>query len=244
MRTVTATRYVTPLREGGSLPASWRPTTTACMCVKFRGAGQGPRRWSPSWSPASSARALGLPVPELVFVELDPASAAPSRTRDPGAAGASAGPQPRARLPARRAGFDPAVDAALTPTWPPTSSGSTPRHQRRPYRAQHEPAGLARRLWLIDHGAALYFQHRWAARRPRPPPFPQIRTTCCCRSPGPRGGRRAPAPRIERGCSAASPRSSPTPGYRSRESPPAADLGASGRLRGLLCVASRAAAVH
>jgi hypothetical protein len=81
IRTVAATRYVTPLREGGSMPGLVEADDDGLYVLKFRGAGQGPRRsWPRSWR-ASSRAPLGLPVPELVFVELDPQLGAPSRTR-------------------------------------------------------------------------------------------------------------------------------------------------------------------
>src|SRR5215207_1618760 len=72
MRTVRATRYVTPLREGGSLPAIVEANDDGLYVLKFRGAGQGPRALIAELVAGEIARALGLPVPELVFAELDP----------------------------------------------------------------------------------------------------------------------------------------------------------------------------
>ena len=66
LRRVTATRYVTPLREGGSLPGLVEADDLGTYVVKFTGAGRAARRWSPRWSPASWPGALGLRVPELV----------------------------------------------------------------------------------------------------------------------------------------------------------------------------------
>ena len=71
LRTVTATRYVTPLREGGSLPAVVEADDDGLYVLKFRGAGQGPRALIAELVAGEIARALGLPVPEIVFVELD-----------------------------------------------------------------------------------------------------------------------------------------------------------------------------
>ena len=72
MRTVNATRYVTPLREGGSLPAIIEADDDGMYVLKFRGAGQGPKALIAELVAGEVARALGLPVPEIVFVDLDP----------------------------------------------------------------------------------------------------------------------------------------------------------------------------
>jgi len=73
LRQVTATRYVTPLREGGSLPGLTEADDDGLYVVKFRGAGQGTRALTAEVIVGELARALGLLVPELVTVELDPA---------------------------------------------------------------------------------------------------------------------------------------------------------------------------
>src|SRR6195952_4765423 len=72
LRTVTATRYVTPLREGGSLPAIIEADDSGLYVLKFRGAGQGPQALVAELVAGELARAVGLSVPEIVFVELDP----------------------------------------------------------------------------------------------------------------------------------------------------------------------------
>jgi len=71
LRTVTATRYVTPLREGGSLPALVEADDDGLYVLKFTGAGQGPKALAAEIVAGELARALGLPVPELVFVNVD-----------------------------------------------------------------------------------------------------------------------------------------------------------------------------
>src|SRR6476659_4755513 len=71
LRTVTATRYVTPLREGGSLPAIVEADDDGLYVCKFRGAGQGPRALVAELIAGELARALGLRVPEIVYCELD-----------------------------------------------------------------------------------------------------------------------------------------------------------------------------
>src|SRR5579875_2757113 len=71
-RTVTVTRYVTPLREGGSLPAVVEADDLGTYVLKFRGAGQGPKVLIAELVAGQIAHVLGLPVPEIVFAELDP----------------------------------------------------------------------------------------------------------------------------------------------------------------------------
>src|SRR3712207_3160260 len=73
LRTVTATRYVTPLREGGSLPAIVEADDDGLYVLKFRGAGQGPKALIAELVAGEIGRALGLPVPDIVLVELDEA---------------------------------------------------------------------------------------------------------------------------------------------------------------------------
>jgi hypothetical protein len=72
LRTVTATRYVTPLREGGSLPAIVEADDDGIYIIKFRGAGQGQKALIAETGRGEIARVLGLRVPELVFMNLDP----------------------------------------------------------------------------------------------------------------------------------------------------------------------------
>src|SRR5687768_12816523 len=72
IRTVNVTRYVAPLREGGSLPAVVEADDDGLYVLKFRGAGQGPKALIAELVAGEIGRALGLPVPEIVFVDLDP----------------------------------------------------------------------------------------------------------------------------------------------------------------------------
>ena len=72
MRTIAATHYVTPLREGGSLPAIVEGDDDGTYVLKFRGAGQGPRALIAELVSGELARLLGLPVPEIVFATVDP----------------------------------------------------------------------------------------------------------------------------------------------------------------------------
>src|SRR6266849_322126 len=73
LRMLTVTRYVTPLREGGSLPAIVEADDDGLYVLKFRGAGQGTKALIAELVAGELGRAGGLPVPEIVFMELDPA---------------------------------------------------------------------------------------------------------------------------------------------------------------------------
>ncbi|MGH9944970.1 MAG: HipA family kinase [Pyrinomonadaceae bacterium] len=178
LRTVNATRYVTPLREGGSLPAIVEADDDGLYVLKFRGAGQGPKALVAELVAGEIGRALGLPVPELVFVRLDPLMA---RTEpDPEIQDlikASAGLNLALDYLPGSITFDPllhrpAPELASAVVWFDaymTNVDRTPRNTN--MLLWH------RRLWLIDHGAALYFQHNWGAdylERSRRP-FAQIK---------------------------------------------------------------------
>ena len=115
-RRIEATRYVTPLREGGSLPAIVEADDDGLYVVKFRGAGQGPKALIAEVVAGELARALGLPVPELALRRARPgARRAPSPTRRSRTSSRQRRPEPRARLPPRRAAFDPAAGPAPEP---------------------------------------------------------------------------------------------------------------------------------
>src|SRR3954449_5972793 len=72
LKTIRVTRYVTPLREGGSLPAIVEGDDNGLYVLKFRGAGQGAKALVAELIAGELARMAGLPVPEIVFAELDP----------------------------------------------------------------------------------------------------------------------------------------------------------------------------
>ena len=159
---VTATRYVTPLREGGSLPGLMEADDLGTYVVKFRGAGQGRKALVAEVISAGIARGLGLPVPELVTVTVDPALAA-------GAPGqevqdllrASAGLNLGVDFLPGALDFDPRafpVDAitAGRVLWFDALVGNMDRSHRNPNLLQWNG------MWLIDHGATLSFHHRWA----------------------------------------------------------------------------------
>jgi hypothetical protein len=179
-RTIRVTRYVTPLREGGSLPAIVEADDDGMYVVKFRGAGQGPRALIAELVAGEIARALGLPVPEIVFAELDRELA---RTE----------PDPEIHalildseglnialdyLPGS-VSYDPIVhkpdaDLASRIVWFDAFVSNVDRTVRNTNMLMWH-----RRLWLIDHGATLYFHHapEWQSGVSRPrDPFAMIKT--------------------------------------------------------------------
>ncbi|HEY9844964.1 MAG TPA: HipA family kinase [Candidatus Caenarcaniphilales bacterium] len=177
LRTVIATRYVTPLREGGSLPAIVEADDDGLYVLKFRGAGQGPKALIAELVAGELARASGLLVPEIVFVELDPELA---RTEpDPEIQDlirASAGLNLALDYLPGSMTFDPVVekpdaDLASSVVWLDAYVTNTDRTAR-----NTNMLVWHRRLWLIDHGAALYFHHTWSNHIERSrSPFPMIK---------------------------------------------------------------------
>ena len=162
LRTVIATRYVTPLREGGSLPAVIEADDDGMYVLKFRGAGQGRKALIAELVAGELARAAGLPVPEIVFVELDPDLA---RTEpDPEIQDlirASAGLNLALDYLPSAVTFDPLAftpDAALASrlVWLDGFVSNVDRTAR-----NSNLMVWCDKLWLIDHGAALYFHHQW-----------------------------------------------------------------------------------
>ena len=178
MRTVLATRYVTPLREGGSMPGLVEADDDGLYVLKFRGAGQGPKALVAEVVAGELARAAGLPVPEIVFMELDPQlGAAEPDPEIQELIAASAGrnvaldflPGSLTYNPA--AGDAPSPELAAEIVWLDALMTNVDRSPQNPNLLLWHG-----RLWLIDHGAALYLQHAWEdppadARRP----FPAIR---------------------------------------------------------------------
>jgi hypothetical protein len=163
VRTVVATRYVTPLREGGSLPAIVEADDSGLYVAKFRGAGQGPKALVAELVAGELARAAGLRVPEIVLLEVD---AALGRNEED--------PEIRALLQASvgtnlgldylpgSVMFDPVVarapDAseASAVVWLDALVANVDRTARNTNLLEWH-----RRLWLIDHGASLWFHHAW-----------------------------------------------------------------------------------
>jgi len=162
LRTVNVTRYVTPLREGGSLPAIAEADDDFLYVLKFRGAGQGVKALIAELIGGELARAIGLKVPELVFANLDEAFGRTEPDEEiQDLLKASVGLNLALHYLSGAITFDPAVtriDARLASqiVWLDcllTNVDRTPRNTN--MLMWHNE------LWLIDHGAALYFHHSW-----------------------------------------------------------------------------------
>ncbi|WP_240409969.1 HipA family kinase [Flavisolibacter nicotianae] len=162
LRTVTVTRYVTPLREGGSLPAIVEADDEFLYALKFRGAGQGVKALVAELLGGEIARALGLRVPEIVFAQVDPAFGRTEPDEEiQDLLKASAGLNLALHYLSGAITFDPVVttiDATLASqiVWLDcflTNVDRTPRNTN--LLMWHKE------LWLIDHGASLYFHHSW-----------------------------------------------------------------------------------
>lgn len=163
LRTVRATRYVTALREGGSLPAIVEADDLGLYVLKFRGAGQGPLALVAELIAGEIGRALGLNVPELVFVDVDEALGRNEPDEEvhdllrasiglnlaldylPGSVmfDPAAGDVASAEVASRAVWFDAFI----------TNVDRTPRNPN--LLCWHKS------LHFIDHGAALYFHHDW-----------------------------------------------------------------------------------
>jgi hypothetical protein len=178
VRTVQATRYVTPLREGGSMPGLVEADDDGLYVLKFRGAGQGAKALVAELVAGELARAAGLPVPEIVFVELDPelGRAEPDpEIQDLIAAsgGLNVGLDflPGSLTSTLAAPPPPDPELAATIVWIDALTTNVDRSPQNPNLLLWHG-----RIWLIDQGAALYLQHAWED----PPsdaerPFPAIR---------------------------------------------------------------------
>jgi hypothetical protein len=172
VRRVRATRYVAPLREGGSLPGLVEADDDGLYVVKFRGAGQGPLALVAEVIGGELARTLELDVPELVLVDVDPVLGAAEPDREiqellEASAGLNLGVD---YLPGALsfAGADP-VDPewAAKVVWLDAVLMNVDRTPRNPnLLCWHS------RVWLIDHGAAIFQQH--AGKLVADAAFPQI----------------------------------------------------------------------
>jgi len=162
LRHVTATRYVTPLREGGSLPGLMEADDLGTYVVKFVGAGQGRKVLVAEVVCGELARRLGLPVPEIVTVDVDPLlglSEPDEEVQD--LLRASAGLNLAMDFLPGSLGFDPvahqvAPDLASRVLWFDALVGNVDRSWRNPNLLVWH-----RDLHLIDHGATLVFHHSW-----------------------------------------------------------------------------------
>ncbi|HHU11104.1 MAG TPA: aminotransferase class I and II [Intrasporangiaceae bacterium] len=168
---VRALRYVTPLREGGSLPALMEADDDGTYVVKFRGAGQGLKVLVAEVITSEIARVLDIPTPELVVVTLDEALTKYERDEEvqdllkasvgtnlgsdflPGSFGYDGSTPPTADLAARIVWLD-AYTLNIDRTW---ANPNIVVWHGQPY--------------AIDHGASLWFHHAWPGRAPNPGAF-------------------------------------------------------------------------
>src|SRR5580704_13490052 len=167
---VSVTRYVTPLREGGSLPALVEADNLGTYVLKFRGAGQGPLALVAEVIAGELARALGLRTPELALADLDPRIAASEPDEEiQDLLRASAGLNLAVDFLPGSAGFDPLgwtvdEDFASELLWFDALTQNVDRTWRNPNLLVWHGS-----TWLIDHGAALYFHHDWSRADPAKP---------------------------------------------------------------------------
>ncbi|MDQ4051939.1 MAG: hypothetical protein M3237_04445 [Actinomycetota bacterium] len=171
--TVGVTRYVTPLREGGSLPGVVEADDLGTYVCKFRGAGQGVRVLVAEVIVGELARRIGLNTPRLVALELDPEIAryeADEEVQD--LLNASPGLNLGIDFLPGAFGFDgetPGSEAdAARILWLDAFCANVDRSWRNPNLLLWHG-----QLWVIDHGAALYFHHGWAGGVTDPERFAQ-----------------------------------------------------------------------
>ena len=177
LRTVNVTRYVTPLREGGSLPAIVEADDNFNYVLKFRGAGQGAKALIAELLVGEMARLLGFRIPELVFVNLDEAFGRTEPDEEiQDLLRASEGLNLGLHYLSGAITFDPilnTIDPQLASqiVWLDCFVMNVDRTARNTNMLMWH-----KQLWLIDHGASLYFQHsgqplsQYSLR-----PFPQVK---------------------------------------------------------------------
>lgn len=165
LRTVRATRYVTPLREGGSLPAIVEADDLGLYVVKFRGAGQGPLALVAELIGGEIGRRLGLRIPELVFVEVtedlgrnEPDEEIRDLLQASHGVNLALDYLPGSISFDPAAGDSPSAELASRAVWFDSFILNVDRTARNPNLLCWHKS-----IYFIDHGAALYFHHNWAS---------------------------------------------------------------------------------
>jgi hypothetical protein len=163
LRTVAATRYITPLREGGSLPALVEADDGELYVIKFCGAGQGVKALVAELIAGEIGRTLGLPIPELTLIELEAGFGLNEPHEEiQDLLKASIGLNLGVRYLPSAFAYNPLIEPPLEPVFASevvwfdayvTNVDRTPRNVNMLI--------WENQLWLIDHGAALYFHHDW-----------------------------------------------------------------------------------
>src|SRR5690349_2717291 len=162
IRTVNVTRYVTPLREGGSLPAIAEADDGFMYVLKFRGAGQGVKALIAELIGGEIARFLGFKIPEIVFADVDPAFGKTEPDEEiQDLLKFSEGLNLALHYLSGAISFDPAVNKieprlASQIVWLDCLLTNVDRTARNTNMLMWH-----KELWLIDHGASLYFHHNW-----------------------------------------------------------------------------------
>ena len=178
MRTVRAIRYLTPLREGGSVPAVVEADDDGTYVAKFRGAAQGPRALVAELVAGEIGRLLGLPIPQLALIEIDAVLARSEPDEEiQELLRKSAGLNVALDYLPGALNWEPALapppDAALAAAvvWFDALVTNVDRTARNPNLLRWH-----KQLYLIDHGAALYFHHDWPTQAAKvKSPFAMIR---------------------------------------------------------------------
>lgn len=177
LRTVRVTRYVTPLREGGSLPAIAEADDGFLYVLKFRGAGQGVKALVAELIGGEIAKTLGLQIPELVFANLDSAFGRTEPDEEiQDLLKASVGLNLGLHYLQSAITFDPVVNfvdpmLASKIVWMDCLLTNVDRTAR-----NTNMLIWNKELWLIDHGASLYFHHSWQQwEEQAKKPFPMVK---------------------------------------------------------------------
>jgi len=177
IRTVDVVQYRQPLREGGSLPAIVQGADDLLYVLKFRGAGQGKKALIAEFIGGELARAIGLKIPELVFMNLDDSFSKTEPDEEiQDLLKFSVGLNLGMSFLSGAITYDPLVSVAGAKTASKvvlldsiiTNIDRTPKNTNL--------LNWHKELWLIDHGASLYFHHNWANwRASLPRTFPMIK---------------------------------------------------------------------
>lgn len=176
LRKVNVTRYVTPLREGGSMPGLVEADDQFLYVLKFRGAGQGKKALIAELIGGEIARTLGFRVPEIVFANLDVAFGRIEGDEEiQDLLKSSVGLNLALHYLSGAITFDPLVtktEALLASqiVWLDSLLLNVDRTSR-----NTNMLWWHQELWLIDHGAALYFHHTWQDWENPEKPFPKIK---------------------------------------------------------------------
>ena len=176
LRTVNVIRYVTPLREGGSLPAIVEADDQFLYVLKFRGAGQGSKSLIAELIGGEIARTLGLKVPEIVFANLDSAFGRIEGDEEiQDLLKASTGLNLGLHYLSGSITFDPLVTPvspllASQIVWLDSLLMNVDRTSR-----NTNMLWWNKEVWMIDHGASLYFHHAWQDWENSSKPFPMVK---------------------------------------------------------------------